>query len=853
LAVAVAISIPLDHPRSLLSEVSLWKLVPEQLGKDAVLDLCMPKARGEFLVAGAAFPREGQPAIACAPRVSIGAMDKTLRVVGDRVWRSGVASDPKPFTEMPITWQNAFGGPDRPENPLGKGAAKIQTAEGEVQPLPNIEDVKYPVKSPRDRPPPAGFGPYDLTWPQRFKKAGTYDRQWLKERFPGFAADIDWTIFNAAPDDQQLDGFFHGDEPIAIEFMHPTKARIESRLPGAAARCFVNVRTPAGEDLQEVALKLDTVWLFPRVERAIALFHGSAKVAEDDAVDVQQIIAAIEEIGCPKPVEHYRRVLAERLDKEKGAVAGLRDADLMPDWPTEAAVAESNGMEATVGEDLLRKNARKRACRQVEKNRAYLLAKGYDPADFQLPDFSREEPPLSPEQALEMAAKQQAEMEARRPALEAARAASQKKIAERIAAGGQGPELAAARMQAAVGGPPRFSARARVERLQAAADRASAAGGDPAPFLALATDPKLRKLAEESERQLGEAYRASAHLGQAATVEREQALRLRQTTAEAAEKKGSLAGRDLTGADLSGLDLSGLDLTGALLEGVKLAQAKLAGANLSGAVLAHADLTGADLTGANLAGANLGSACLRGARAAGANLEGAVLFKADLSETDLTGARLAKASLLEAVFSGANLSKVHGSQLVFFKSNLSGLDFSEAELSRACFLQVVVEGANFSGSCLDAAVFLAAQGRGARFQRARLRKLRFVQDCAFEDADFSEADLTGANLRGSNLQGCRFSRARLGAADLSDCNLRRAHLDRAVARELRLVKADLTQASALGADLMGASFMKATIRGMDLRASSCYGADLARVLTDDKVKLDVANLKKVRIDPTRVR
>jgi hypothetical protein len=43
----------------------------------------MPKARAEFLIKASAFPRAGQPGTACAPRVRVGVIEKTLRELGE--------------------------------------------------------------------------------------------------------------------------------------------------------------------------------------------------------------------------------------------------------------------------------------------------------------------------------------------------------------------------------------------------------------------------------------------------------------------------------------------------------------------------------------------------------------------------------------------------------------------------------------------------------------------------------------------------------------------------------------------------------------------------------------------------
>ena len=103
LSVAVVVFFPFDEPRKLLSEVDLWKFAPGELGKDAALDACMPKKRAEFLVTGRAYTRDGQAAMACAPRAQVGSLDKTLWVVGNRVWKFGAPTRPEPFTEMPIS------------------------------------------------------------------------------------------------------------------------------------------------------------------------------------------------------------------------------------------------------------------------------------------------------------------------------------------------------------------------------------------------------------------------------------------------------------------------------------------------------------------------------------------------------------------------------------------------------------------------------------------------------------------------------------------------------------------------------------------------------------------------------
>lgn len=58
--------------------------------------------------------RSERPVESLACSVSVGPLQRSFRVVGDRVWQRTpeglVPSRPQPFTEMPVTWERAFGG-----------------------------------------------------------------------------------------------------------------------------------------------------------------------------------------------------------------------------------------------------------------------------------------------------------------------------------------------------------------------------------------------------------------------------------------------------------------------------------------------------------------------------------------------------------------------------------------------------------------------------------------------------------------------------------------------------------------------------------------------------------------------
>jgi uncharacterized protein YjbI with pentapeptide repeats len=838
------------------SEADLWKFLSQELGKEGCPDAGMPKSRAEFLVTGSAFQADGVPRPTCVASVRLGQLEKTLYISGDRQWRYGLPSEPLPFVEMPLKWEYAFGGSGYPENPLGKGNVPIDGESGPLHPLPNLELPGHLVGDKKDRPPPACFGPIDLMWPQRSSKAGTHDAQWLKECFPGPARDMDGSIHNLASEDQQQAAFFRGDEAFSIRNMHPRQPTVEGRLPGITARCFAYQQLADGNIFREVGMNLTTVWFFPHAERFLLVFHGSIEVAQDDAADVLHLMIGAEEGGKPKPVEHYQQVREKRLDPDKGAIHALRDEDLLPDLPAltsgkDTALAQMQALMATEG--LLRKNRRVFTEKQIEKSRAMLVSLGLDP-DLHGPSPL---PPDEPEPGLEdlpdMAEKLIEEGKRRQEEEKRRRAQKEKELHDLLSSQGLDADAIVNEPHEPVVGPPLFSADQEIEKLRLLSADSRARGCPVEELEQYAKSPRHRQMLDEMEQNLRENYRKMAHhQDPAPRFSGEDAARARKAALDTLQSRGNLARQNLTGFDLSGLDLRGVDLSEAWMENANLSGCNLSDANLSRAVLARADLTDARLDGADLSLANLGLAQMQGVRAKDADFSEAILGKAHVSGASLQGARfdgadLYECQLAESDFSGASLKELH-----FIKTHLKKMVFVEADLSGSNFLETRFDEVDFGKAKLEAASFFTARGTNVSFAAANMANCRFVQGCRFDACQFPSAELKGANLRGTSLVGANLSHARLVGADLSECLLGQANLYRIFARNALFVKTDLSGAVLLAADLMNALLQKADLRGADLRGANLFQADLARVWADTKTDFKDANMKKVRVNPTRM-
>jgi uncharacterized protein YjbI with pentapeptide repeats len=865
LGVSVLAFLPLgrDGPSPLSSEVAMWKFVAERMGPQAVLEAGVPKSRGEFLVHGSCFAPGGLPRPMVPVRVQVGALDKALVVHGDRYWKPGrVASEPQRFAELPLDWGRAYGGPRWKRNPLGRGHGESDYMGQRVQMLPNIELPHAQVTSPHDKPEPAGLLPLDLSWPQRRELAGTYDDRWLHTLYPGMAADVDWRFFNLAQPDQQREGFWDGDEGYCFDNMHPRRPRLEGRLPWLRARAFVgrsgepDAPQTSEEEvrLEEVELSLRTLWLFPDAERAVLVYQGSTLTTQDDAADVLHLVIAAEHREELRPLEHYAAVLEARLDPEQGTIAALREHELLPQGMAEAVdddLAQERALHHT--ERRLEHNLHRRALREHQRTVDQLTAMGLDAAAFAPPPPKPPPPAPSPDElpalvqqlqdeAVRQQEREQAELEQRQAALR-----------ERLAAMGIPPEDRERLLhqhEKGPTGPPQFTAAGQRALLEGVVERTRQAGAPTEALEQMLADPALAERWVAAETQLRDGYRRSAHLQDPAppmTAARSEEARL--CVRESIAAKLSFSTLDLTGAELSGMDLQRADLSGAFLESACLDGADLRHTDLRGAVLAHASLRGAKLDGAVLAGANLGHSTLAGASLVGAELAGAELWGADLSGAVLRRADLRGASLLRATLTDADLGEVQTEQLMLVEVEAKGLRLQGASLRQAVFVQLDLTGADLSRALLEQATFVGCQAPGVSFAGAVLDRARFVKGCELAGAVLAGASMRSCNLRGTSLPGADLSGARLDGADLGECVLQRAELQRVTARGARFDKADLSEASLQAADFLGASFMNATIRGVDLRASNLYGADMARVRSDPHVRLEDANLVKVRIHP----
>lgn len=860
LSVAALAYFDFAHPDRLLPDSKMWPEVMSVLGGDALLDIAMPKPHAEVLVGGSAHPAPGTAGTVAEPSLRIGPVDKRLMVFGDRFWnpvpgpRRAMATAPRPFTALPLTWANAFGGPAFADNPVGKGhnaIDRVMAGEDPV-PLPNVENPADLIASPRDTPVPAGFGPLDIGWPQRQKLAGTYDAEWLEKDFPGLAADIDWRIFNAAPPDQWLPGYLEPGTPFAVAGMHPEKPAQTGRTPAIRVRVFARRRGPDGvEQFIEGGTRVDTLWLFPGLNRGVTLHRAGVEISDSDGLDVEALLLAWERAGDPpRPIDYYREILDLRLDPEQGGLYALSDGQLAPPRSVEEEAALAAEREAALDAMVARVEAMRRKALEPYKDKM--------PPDhpIDLPPIDRGSfgPVVTQSQIEEFDvdlkaivdyAKAKLDDVARQRDEALAKAEKHREEAEAIAKTlGHIPETVEERKRKA-----RAAAAWQPAALRPPTHPEPSG---PSSFLSsLKLDPDF--LAQAQTEMPDPAEREEEVMGALAGVRRiaPSAMAPQAPWFDAVgddladyvrallDQGHTLAGRDLAGARLAGMDFSGADLRGVMLEKADLTGCRFDGANLEQAVFTEAVLDGASFAGAAMAGCCLSAARGAGVRFAGADLTKAMALRvslpgADLSRCTLTGLLAMDADLTAADLSGAVLDTA-----AWVKPRLADARMAGITLTLSALVQADLSRADMSGARIERVGMPDLTAPGLSLRGAHIRTISTSSKADLRGADLSGCDadgtswykctLTGARLAGARLDETVFTMADLRGADLSGASLRGAHF----------TAADARTASLAGADGLGAVFRKTLLSNAAVTDANMFSA-----------MLDEANLEGAALDRT---
>lgn len=268
---------------TLLPEDAAWAAAMQGLAPGMCMDSGVPKAKPEWLLAGAVRAPEGQPVVTLEADMHIGQQTRRF-LVGHR--------HAAPWIEQPLLWTHTWGSPTHEDNPEGCGLA-ADPASGKCR-VPLVSDADSAHAAP------ACPGPRGV-WPCRQHAMGTYGPAWLKERWPGVPDDFDWTFFNLAQPCQWLPVGISKRLPIILEHVHPEHPRLHSHVPDKDLK--VDVLRHGETEWQSAPATPDTLWLFPNQGVGIVLWHALVPCADEVGGDIAAVRLTLlpEDAQCAPP------------------------------------------------------------------------------------------------------------------------------------------------------------------------------------------------------------------------------------------------------------------------------------------------------------------------------------------------------------------------------------------------------------------------------------------------------------------------------------------------------------------------------------------------------------------------
>lgn len=869
----------------------------------AFTDELLPKLSTEYAIAGEVQTPGLQPVRALQCRVRLADKEKTLHITGDRYWTGGFsgATEPMPFSRLPLSWSHAFGGPGYDANPDGCGLEKQKSPLGEdLIKLPNIEAPGHYMTATGQSLQPQNFGYIPQHWSIRSRHLGTYDDRWLKDAFPGFPADFDFQAFYCTSHDQRFDTFLSGGEPFELQHLNADLPMIKGQLPSYRVRSFLvragcTADTLQESDLQEVPMRMDTVVFFPNHNIGMLIYRGTLSTETSHIGHLKYLLSAYENSTEERrPKSHYQQSLFGRIHPEFSLQYALSTKDLIASHVPCALARMLHSDDEPV--QLIADNMKNRAEREAAEARSKAelqmqamlescKARGMDTTQleaqianaFKAPekdDWQKRfdavlekllpgatTPNSKPDlqkidfRAFDELAKLSEEY------AEFQKQKARQQLQDQLTAYQHNPTAATALQRALqeLDLPPVLPRPQDPEKMlrqlrdaQIAMnnqqDRARAQGINPPPAPEFDLDSIAEKL-HMGANELRKAYRMGAHtMGEGRPpLNAEQQMAAFERRQQSGE---SHAGQDYAGLDFSNRDLSGIDLSNCYLEQCRFDNCNLRNANLSGSIAARASFYQADLTQANLSSGSIGACNLQKARLNHANLEDCEIGGADFSGADISNTHITVLNCLDVTFSNAIMNGTRFNEPTFIETDFSGADFSNAELVSATFMQCDFRGTTFDQGDFSGANFIECNLNNATFRKATFVNSRFMMKSSLEHCVMHQAVFDNSNFRQTNLAHSDFSEASLKNCDFSEASVKHACFNGAQLQQSHAIGTDFTHARLDNCNLMEANLMQAQLQHSSITRSNCYSAEFMSATTGQtdfsKSNMDATKLEDWR-------
>lgn len=267
---------------------------PEKSSLKQASDYHIGKPATDILMTGNACSLNSEPVKQLDVSLSVGQVNKTIRVFGDRQWQDGRITPPIPFQTMPMIYERAYGGVHvidgqvdslEEKNPVGCGyAGKRSAAEMDGMALPNLEDPGSLIQQYTDKPEPGCFAMSSASWQPRLAYVGTYDDAWQEQRAPYLPDDFDLRFFNMAHKNLIYPGYLRGGEAVHIAGMHPA-GNLSFNLPRINLVSCVSMQN---KDEKSPLFNLETLMIEPN-ELKLSMVWRASMVCDKSTLKINNV------------------------------------------------------------------------------------------------------------------------------------------------------------------------------------------------------------------------------------------------------------------------------------------------------------------------------------------------------------------------------------------------------------------------------------------------------------------------------------------------------------------------------------------------------------------------------------
>ncbi len=836
-----------------LIEGPQWKTALKHIPKGQALDLAMPKAKSEFILGGSAYAPCPNTTNRLVVSAEVGKLKKSILVQGDRQWYYGVLgslhiSQPLPFTKIPLSYENAFGGESFKANPEGKGYYRNRLAwligknKGD---MPNLEYPGHPIKQHFKQSTPAAFGPLAIQHHFDAELAGTYNEDWLNNHFPGFPADLDLSLFNMAAADQQRPGPWESGEAYALHGMHPENHVIRGCLPRFRATALIQRDWRGEKSIQQNDLLPDTVWFFPEDNLGLIIYRGVFDIADSDGFDVKSLLLAYEDADSVRRTKgHYEDTLFRRLNRQSNPAEVLNEAPLIPEHSKISAPA------TTDSEVELRAKSLKSAIQKELEPNIPNSDTSSDHGDnksgkCESPELEIEIPselttPLGQDDIASGGVDLSKALTELNEKIEHLRQEKEKELQEEKK---QLDELIF-RLE---------SDDTRAANEKQALDNAIARAGILPPDLHSDNDNSgkdqsdfLKKISSQQNQEQTnsekELIRLNALHREALTrqttvdderprLSTENGKRLGCWFMSAVHPVGAFAGRDFSDIVLHDIDFSGCNLSETNFQGADLSNCKfrrsiLRKTNFLGAKLTHCDFSGADLSAANLSQALCTNAVFNAA-----TLDSTSMTKIDLSGASLCNSILNKVIAPEANLSFANFTSARITKTVLMESSANNSNWTDALLEKTVFTNSTLEAAVFSGATITRCILNNINGQGSNWDNCESTRCFYGGNSTLSESSWRHVLFKTCGMRESNFENASMPGATFFQCDFSKSSFKNTDMSDSVLCRSLFTSSDLCSATLKNADLHQAIFRKANFNDANLMGANLVETDLVGAVT----------------------